>query len=272
VGRSEVRTDVDIPTPPFWGERVLERIPLADVFRFLDLKTLFKLHWGGKVHGDEYERLVRDEFKPRLERMKAEAIARGWLTPRVIYGYFPVQSQDETIIIGDPAAPDREVARMSFPRQPDRERLCLADYFRPVASGERDVAIFQVVTVGDRADELVAAAQQAGEYAEAYFLHGLAVQTAEALAEYAHRHILRELHLPTNRGKRYSWGYPACPNLDDHATVWRLLPVEASIGVSLTESYQLVPEQSTAALVVHHPEAKYYSTHPMAANATVAAD
>ena len=159
---------------------------------------------------------------------------------------------------------------MTFPRQPDRERLCLADYFRPVASGELDVVALQVVTVGARADELVASAQRAGEYAEAYFLHGLAVQTAEALAEYAHRHVLRELGLPTNRGKRYSWGYPACPDLEQHALVWRLLPVEDAIGVGLTESYQLVPEQSTAALIVHHPEAKYYSTHPMAAGAAVA--
>jgi 5-methyltetrahydrofolate--homocysteine methyltransferase len=270
VARSDVRTDVDIPAPPFWGARTLEGIPIARVFRYLDLKTLFRLHWGGKVHGDEYERLVETEFRPRLERMKAQAIAEGWLTPRVVYGYFPAQAEDETLVIYDPADPRREAGRMTFPRQPDRERLCLADYFRPVASGELDVVALQVVTVGARADELVAAAQRAGEYAEAYFLHGLAVQTAEALAEYAHRHVLRELGLPTNRGKRYSWGYPACPDLEQHALVWRLLPVEDAIGVGLTESYQLVPEQSTAALIVHHPEAKYYSTHPMAAGAAVA--
>lgn len=270
VARSAVRTDVDLPTPPFWGARTLERIPIARVFRYLDLKTLFRLHWGGKVHGEEYERLVATEFRPRLERMKAQAIAEGWLTPRVVYGYFPAQAEDETLIIYDPADPRREAGRMTFPRQPDRERLCLADYFRPAASGERDVVALQVVTVGPRADELVAAAQRAGEYAEAYFLHGLAVQTAEALAEYAHRRVLRELGLPINRGKRYSWGYPACPDLEQHALVWRLLPVEDAIGVGLTESYQLVPEQSTAALIVHHPEAKYYSTHPMAAGAAVA--
>jgi 5-methyltetrahydrofolate--homocysteine methyltransferase len=132
------------------------------------------------------------------------------------------------------------------------------------------VVALQVVTVGHQADERVAAAQQAGEYAEAYFVHGLAVQTAEALAEYAHRQILRALKLPTSRGKRYSWGYPACPDLDQHALVWRLLPVADTIGVQLTDSFQLVPEQSTAALVVHHREAKYYSTHPTAANAVVA--
>jgi 5-methyltetrahydrofolate--homocysteine methyltransferase len=268
--RSDVRTDVSIPTAPFWGPQLLREISLKDVFRFLDLRTLFRLHWGGKVHGEEYERLVEEDFRPRLERMKAWAISHGWLEPRVVLGFYPVQSEGNSVIIRDPADPGREVARMTFPRQPDRERLCLADYFRPVASGERDVISFQVVTVGPRADEMVAAAQQAGEYAEAYFLHGLAVQTAEALAEYAHRQTLRILGLPTNRGKRYSWGYPACPDLEDHAIVWRLLDVERAIGVSLTEAYQLVPEQSTAALVVHHPEAKYYSTHPTAANAAVA--
>jgi 5-methyltetrahydrofolate--homocysteine methyltransferase len=267
IPRSAVRTDVDLPTPPFWGARTLLDVPLERVFRYLDLKTLFRLHWGGKVHGDEFDRLVEQEFRPRLERMKAQAIAEGWLMPRVVYGYFPAHAEDETLVIADAGAPGVEVGRMTFPRQPDRERLCLADYFRPRASGERDVVALQVVTVGERADELVAAAQQAGEYAEAYFLHGLAVQSAEALAEVAHRHILRELGLPTTRGKRYSWGYPACPDLDQHALVWRLLPVEDAIGVSLTESYQLVPEQSTAALVVHHPEAKYYSTHPIAAGA-----
>jgi 5-methyltetrahydrofolate--homocysteine methyltransferase len=202
--------------------------------------------------------------------MKARAVAEGWLTPRVVYGYFPAQAEDETLIIFDPSDPTREAGRMAFPRQPDRERLCLADYFRPASSGTKDVVALQVVTVGTRADELVAAAQREGEYAEAYFMHGLAVQTAEALAEYAHRHTLRELGLPTNRGKRYSWGYPACPDLEQHALVWQLLPVEDAIGVGLTESYQLVPEQSTAALVAHHPQAKYYSTHPTAANAALA--
>jgi 5-methyltetrahydrofolate--homocysteine methyltransferase len=266
-GRSSVRSDVDIPLPPFWGAQEMKRIPLADVFRFLDLKTLFRLHWGGKLHGEEFDRLVESDFKPRLERMKRQALAEGWLTPRAVYGFFPVQSEAETLIIGDPTAPSRELARMSFPRQPDRERLCLADYFRPLASGERDIIALQVVTVGPRADELVADYQQRGEYAEAYFMHGLAVQTAEALAEYVHRQTLRQIGLPTNRGKRYSWGYPACPELEQHAIVWRLLPVEETIGVSLTEAFQLVPEQSTAALIVHHPEAKYYSTHPMATNA-----
>lgn len=267
--RSAARIDVPIPTPPFWGAREMKRIPLSDVFQFLDLKTLFKLHWGGKVHGDEYDRLVEKDFIPRLKRMQAEALAHSWLTPRVMQGFFPVQAQAETLIVYDPRSPERELARMTFPRQPDRELLCLADYFRPIETGQRDLISLQVVTVGPRADELVAARQEAGEYSEAYFIHGLAVQTAEALAEYVHRQTLRLLGLPNERGRRYSWGYPACPDLDHHGLVWQLMPVEETIGVSLTESYQLVPEQSTAAMVVHHPEAKYYSTHPMAANASI---
>ena len=157
------------------------------------------------------------------------------------------------------ASQPQELPRFTFPRQPDGDHLCLADYFAPRESGELDLVAFQVVTVGQEATERFDAFQAKGDYSEGYFLHGLAVQTAEATAEYLHRHIRRELGLPEGQGKRYSWGYPAIPELEDHRKVFDLLPAEADLGMSLTSAFQLVPEQSTAAIIVHHPEAKYYS-------------
>jgi 5-methyltetrahydrofolate--homocysteine methyltransferase len=150
------------------------------------------------------------------------------------------------------------LTRFVFPRQPERERLCLADYFRPVESGEFDVAAFQLVTMGTRVDDLTEELQQAGDYSRSYYIHGLGVALTEALAEYSNRVIRRALGLAGERGKRYSWGYPACPDLEEHTKLFAILPTDA-IGVSLTEAFQLVPEQSTAAMVVHHPEAKYFS-------------
>jgi 5-methyltetrahydrofolate--homocysteine methyltransferase len=185
--------------------------------------------------------------------------------PQAVYGYFPVQSDGNAVIVYDPAAVDsdggarRELARFTFPRQEGRDRLCLADYFRSVESGDVDVLPLQVVTVGDAAGRRFDELQAAGEYAEAYFVHGLAVEAAEAVAEWLHRRIRSELGVPAGRGKRYSWGYGACPDLDDHAIVFRLLPAADALGMQLTSAFQLVPEQSTAAMIVHHPEAKYYS-------------
>ena len=255
-----VRADAPIPRPPFWGVRVLDDIPLDEVFDCMDLNTLFRLHWGGKIHGDEYDRLLDEDFRPRLERMEQEAKQRGHLQPRAVYGYFPVNADGNDLIVFDPEDPRREIARFGFPRQPSRERLCLADYFSPLGSGQRDVAAFQVVTMGARPTEVVDVLQARGEYSEAYFLHGLGVEAAEGLAEWLQRRIRRELGLAEEQGKRYSWGYPACPDLEQHLLVGELLGTEARIGVTVTPGYQLVPEQSTAALVVHHPQAKYFST------------
>jgi 5-methyltetrahydrofolate--homocysteine methyltransferase len=149
-----------------------------------------------------------------------------------------------------------------------RERLCIADYFRSVESGEIDVTAIQVVTVGTDADAKFQELQAAHEYTEAYFVHGLAVETAEAVAEWMHRHARGELRIPPGRGKRYSWGYGACPDLEDHAEVFKLLPVEAELGMELTSAFQLVPEQSTAAIIVHHPQAKYYAVRAEAGRAS----
>ncbi len=167
------------------------------------------------------------------------------------------------MIVFDPADHDRELVRFAFPRQPRGDFLCLADYFRPLESGERDVVAFQAVTVGREADDLAEALQASGDYSDMLYIHGLSVSMAEGMAEWTHRHIREELGLPDERGKRYSWGYPACPDTEQHHTLFRLLPAADELGMAVSAGGQLIPEQSTAALVVHHPEAKYYSTTPL---------
>jgi len=186
----------------------------------------------------------------------------GWLQPQAVYGYWPCQSDGDDLIIYRPDIDFKSpvaLSRFTFPRQPAGDYLCLADYFPEVGSENFDVVALQVVTIGQAATERFDSLQGAGNYSEAYYFHGLAVQTAEATADYLHRHILRELALPAGQGKRYSWGYPAVPDLDDHRKVFDLLPAEKELGMSLTPAYQLVPEQSTAAIIIHHPEARYFS-------------
>jgi 5-methyltetrahydrofolate--homocysteine methyltransferase len=273
--RSDVRSDIPVPVAPFLGTRVLRDIPLAEVFELLDLDELYRLQWGGRGSGPEFDRTVRTEFEPTLARLKAQAQTEKWLHPRAVYGYFPVQSNGNDVVVYDPAALEsdggslREIARFHFPRQAGRERLCLADYFRSVESGDVDVIALQIVTVGDEATAKVDALNAAGLVAEAYYVHGLAVETAEAVAEWMHRRVRRELGV--SGGKRYSWGYGACPDLDDHATVFKLLPAESALGMSLTSAFQLLPEQSTVALIVHHPEAKYYAVRGAATPSAEAA-
>ncbi len=252
-----------IPQPPAWGPHVVESMPLELVFQHLSKKELFRLSWGAKnTRGEEWERL-QAEFEERLARMQKEALQQGWLKPQGVYGYWPAQSDGDDLVLYDPRSLDgrapAELLRFTFPRQESGERLCLADYFAPVDSGRLDVVAFQVVTVGQEATRRFDALQQAGDYSEAYYTHGLAVQTAEAAAEYLHRHIRRELGLAPGQGKRYSWGYPAIPDLEDHAKVFQLLPAEAALGMSLSPAYQLIPEQSTAAIVLHHPAARYFN-------------
>ena len=262
--RSDVAQDHAIPTPPFWGVKVLRDIPLDEVFALLDLDELYRLQFGARGSGAEYDRIVKEELEPVRLRLQADAIKNGWLRPQAVYGYFPVQSTGNELIIYDPdkyakTGETVEIERFKFPRMEGRERLCLADYYRSVESGEVDVAMLQVVTVGTKADEKFAQLQGANEYTEAFFTHGLAVETAESVAEWMHRHAKAELRIPPGRGKRYSWGYPACPDLDDHAVVFRLLPAEKELGMGLSSAFQLMPEQSTAALITHHPQAKYYA-------------
>jgi 5-methyltetrahydrofolate--homocysteine methyltransferase len=268
--RSDVAANNKVPSPPFWGTRVLRDIPMDEVFELLDLDELYRLQWGGRGSGPQYDATVKSEFEPALERLKADAKANGWIKPAAVYGYFPAQSQGNDIIVYDPAAYAsdgaslREIARFHFPRMVGRERLCLADYIRSVESGDVDVIPLQVVTVGQEATKHFDKLQSANEYGEAFYSHGLSVESAEAVAEWMHRRIKSELGAAT--GKRYSWGYGACPDLDDHATVFKLLPAKEALGMDLTEAMQLMPEQSTAAIIIHHPEAKYYAVRGSAAS------
>ena len=264
--RSTVPAAPDIPTPPFWGSRVVREMPLEIVLQHLHKPELFRLSWGAKnTQGEEWQRLSAD-FEARLLRMGVDAKRRVTLQPQAVYAYLPVNSDGDQLIVWDAeayaASGDRlEVARFSFPRQPDGETLCISDYFAPLDNSERaDVMVLQTVTVGHAASDEVERLQAANEYSEAYYFHGLAVQAAEATANYLTHIVQGQLGLPANRGKRYSWGYPACPELADHEIVLRLLPqLESELGMSLTESWQWLPEQSTAALFTHHPAAKYYS-------------
>jgi 5-methyltetrahydrofolate--homocysteine methyltransferase len=261
--RSDVSQNHSVPTPPFYGWRALRDIPLDELFALLDLDELYRLQWGGRGSGPQYDTAVRDEFEPTLARLTAAAKRDGWLRPQAIYGFFPTHARGNDLLIYDPEAYARdgtttEIARFHFPRQEGRERLCIADYFRPADSADVDVVGFQVVTVGDEATRKFQELQSAGEYTEAFYVHGLAVETAEAAAEWMHRRARHELGVPGGRGKRYSWGYGACPDLEDHAVLFKVLPVERELGIELTSAFQLVPEQSTAAIIVHHPEAKYY--------------
>ena len=253
--------DVDIPTAPFFGVKVLDRLPLAELFPLIDLNTLYRLHWGAKnAKGERWERLVREEFEPRLRRYQQEALASGKVRVRAAYGFFPAAAEGDALVVYDPEAPDSELVRFEFPRQQDRDRMCLADYFAPVESGRKDVAGFAIVSVGDELLERSNALMTGGDYGEGYYLHGFGVRLAEAAAEYVHGIMRRELGIPADRGLRYSWGYPACPDHRQHELVFRLLPAREKLGMDLTEAGALVPELSTAALVVHHPEAKYFST------------
>ncbi len=270
--RSDVAANNPLPSPPFWGTRVIRDVPIDEVFDLLDLDELYRLQWGARGSGDQYKSTIKNEFEPALERLKKDVKKNGWIVPQVVYGYFPAQSQGNDVIIYDPAAYSsdggslREIARFHFPRMVGRERLCLADYIRNVDSGDVDVLPLQIVTVGKEATKRFDELQGRNEYTEAFYSHGLSVESAGAVAEWAHRRIRKELGVPS--GKRYSWGYGACPDLDDHATVFKLLPAKEALGMDLTESFQLLPEQSTAAVIIHHPEAKYYAVRGTGAGAS----
>jgi 5-methyltetrahydrofolate--homocysteine methyltransferase len=257
--RSTARTDVPIPDPPFWGARELD-VDLDDVYPYLDRHVLFKLHWGGRgKKGEEWRQIVEghgdDEgFAPKLERMWRE---QDYLRPRVRLGYFPAAADGNELVVFDPDDHERELERLVFPRQPKHDRICLADFFRPVDSGERDVVALQGVTVGPEVTDVMAQLERDGEFAEQLFTHGLGVQTAEGLAEWLHAEVRRGLDIEPDQGRRYSWGYPACPDQSEHEKVWRLLELD-KIGMYLSDGFAVMPEQSTVAIIAHHPQAVYF--------------
>jgi 5-methyltetrahydrofolate--homocysteine methyltransferase len=271
--RSEVSRDVPIPRAPFYGSRVIDDISLDDVLAFVNETALFKGQWQfkqGKRSAVEYRLQVQDHIRPVYEELKERSKRDGLLMPRVVYGYFPCQSLgNDLIVYQDDEKTER--LRFTFPRQPGGKRLCLADYFASTDSGRIDVVPFHLVTVGRRASEYSQELFKADNYAEYLYFHGLSVEAAEALAEAWHKKIREELGIAENdakelaklfhqgyQGSRYSFGYPACPNLEDQTKLFELLD-PSRIDVELTDEFMLDPEQSTSAIIVHHEEAKYFA-------------
>jgi 5-methyltetrahydrofolate--homocysteine methyltransferase len=271
--RSDVSTDVPIPEPPFLGSRVVLDIPIENVFEYVNETALFKGQWQfkqGRTSAEEYQTLVKEKVRPVYEELKERCERQGLLVPRAVYGYFPAQSAGNDLIVYDTNAKTEQM-RFTFPRQPAGKRLCLADYFASVDSGRMDVVAFHLVTMGRRASEYSQELFKADNYADYLYFHGLSVEGAEALAELWHKHIREELGIADRdaknlnelfrqgyQGSRFSFGYPACPNLEDQSKLFELLD-PARIDVELTEEFQLEPEQSTSAIVIHHPEARYFS-------------
>lgn len=273
-GRSPtLRPSPDVPAAPFWGSKIVTDIRMEDVFPYLNERTLFSTQWQfrrAKVRPSEYERQMREIAYPALERLKALSLKENLLRPAVVYGFFPVASEGNDLVVYQ-ADGRTERERFTFPRQDHGDFLCLSDYFRPGAGQATDVAAFTAVTMGHEVSRRAKEWFETDRYADYLYLHGLGVEAAEALAEYFHKRVreewgivgddspvIQKLFKKHYRGCRYSFGYPACPNLEDQAKLFRLLEPER-IGLHLSEQFQLEPEQSTTALVVHHPDAKYFN-------------
>lgn len=267
--RSAVRADAPVPTPPFWGVQEVP-VDMDELYRHLDTHVLFKLHWGGRgIKGDAWTKLVEGDvdpdgepiegFRPKLERMWKE---QTYLHPRALIGFFPCYALGNDIIVLDPEDRKTELTRFVTPRQQKGDRIATADFFRPAnADGtppeELDVIAVQALTVGSEVTDLMAKLEADGEFAEQLFVHGLGVQTAEGLSEWLHWKVRNWFGIPETQGRRLSWGYPAVPDQSEHLKVEKLLDF-AQIGMSITDGYSPVPEQSTLAMVVHHPQSIYY--------------
>ena len=282
--------DNPVPLPPFWGRRVAKDISPRVIFPYINEVALFRGQWGfnqGKLSLAEFEKSTEEKARPVFEELQRRALEEGFIEPKVVYGYFPVQAAGDELIVYhteefngctchagsrqlQPTGTPREHLRFPFPRQEGRRRLCISDFFRSQESGQFDVLGIQLVTVGQRATELAEKLRAANKYQDYLYLHGFGVESAEALAEFWHKRMRQELGFASEdapeirklfqqgyRGGRYSFGYPACPDLEQRAKIVELLHPDA-IGVALSENYMLVPEQSTDALVVHHPQAKYF--------------
>jgi len=273
--RSDVASDNQVPKVPFFGSRVVKGIALSDYSSMLDERALYVGQWGLKSERGKYEEMVENQGRPRLRSLLNEAVSQGWINAAVVYGYFPCYSEGNDLVIlhHEGEKKDSERLRFTFPRQRRDRRLCLSDFFKSKESGEIDVVAFHVVTMGQSVSQATAKLFAANEYREYLELHGLSVQLTEALAEHWHARIRSELGLAGDdskelseildqgyRGSRYSFGYPACPDLGAQVQLCELLEPER-IGVELSEEFQLHPEQSTSAIIVHHPEAKYFNAN-----------
>jgi 5-methyltetrahydrofolate--homocysteine methyltransferase len=274
--RSDVATDNPVPEAPFWGSRVVKGVALQEYASLLDERATFMGQWGLKSSrasdGPSYEELVESEGRPRLRMWLERIQAEKMLEAAIVYGYYPVVSEgDDLVLLDAPSIDAAERFRFTFPRQRHGRHLCLADFFRPRSSGEVDVLGLQLVTMGPRIAEVTSELFAKDAYRDYLELHGLSVQLTESLAEYWHKRMRAELGFAGEdpdkpedyfdlryRGARFSFGYGACPDLEDRAKIVDLLEPER-IGVKLSEEFQLHPEQSTDALVLHHPEATYFN-------------
>jgi len=279
--RSPVVGDApNTPAPPFWGVRVRKDYDLREVFKYINETALFKNQWQLKTASQsDYVRLVEEKFRPIKKQLEEEVIASGWFEPKVVWGYFPAQSDGNDVVVYDPddqpkatvPTQSKGLLRFTFPRQREGRRLCVSDFFAPKSSGKMDVIGLSLVTIGARASVETQRLFEGGEYTRYLYVHGLSVETAEALAELHHKKMREELGIANEdsaeirdlfhqkyRGSRYSFGYPACPNLEDQTKLFALLKPEENVGVRLTSGFLLEPEQSTSAIVVHHPGAKYF--------------
>ena len=273
--RSDVALDIDIPSAPFFGSRIIKGVPLADYVGMLDERALFVGQWGLKGARGEYEAMVESEGRPRLRALLNQVQSQGWLNAAVVYGYFPCYSDGNDLVIlhHEGADKGKERTRFSFPRQSRDRRLCLSDFFSPKEFGKPDVVAFHVVTMGSEISRAANELFAANNYREYLELHGLSVQLTEALAEHWHARVREEFNVRGDdaadlqgildqgyRGSRYSFGYPACPDIEQQVQLCELLE-PGRIGVELSEEFQLHPEQSTSAIIVHHPEAKYFNAN-----------
>ena len=265
-----VEMDNTVFVPPFLGSQVVKGVAIDEVAGYLNETALFRNQWGLRPEKGETDEAFKERVRPQLRDSLARAKAAGILVPQVVYGYFPVGSDGDELIVWKDETCTAEWLRFGFPRQAEEPWLCIADFFRPVSSGELDYAAFSIVTMGTAVSEATARLFADNKYQEYLFLHGLGVELAEALAEYWHRRIREEwgfaaedgptltgLFRQQYRGGRYSWGYPACPDLEDNAKVYDLLDA-GRIGVTVAEGFQFHPEQTTSAIICHHPKAKYF--------------
>jgi 5-methyltetrahydrofolate--homocysteine methyltransferase len=273
-GSGSISRDNPVPAPPFWGSKCIERVSVRSLVAYINRRTLYRFQWGFKAAGRseaEYQAWARANVDPIFNRLIAHSEKESIIRPQAVYGYFPCQSAGDDLLVYEDSSGGKIRCRFTFPRQEKGRRICIADFFRSVDSGEMDVVAFQLVTVGQTASDYARDLFAGNQYQEYLYQHGLNVETTEALAEFVHKRIRTELGFGREdarsmaellkqgyRGSRYSFGYPACPNLADQDKILELLDARR-IGVVLGDEDQLWPEESTSAIVVHHPQAKYFS-------------
>ena len=247
---------------PELGSRILPHIEIGKLIPYLNRKALYRISWGAqKARGEQWEK-IQQEYGKKLDVMLHELQINPWLQPAAGFGHWQANSENNTILLYDPEDIENIIARFPLPRQSEGDHLCLADYLPAQSSGEKAILSLQVVTMGKKASETANTFFDNGNYVEGYFAHGLAVQFAEAAAEYVHNLIREELHLQKNQGRRYSWGYEPIPDLAQHQILFDLIPAREKMGMQLTSAYQLIPEQSTAAMVIHNEHARYFRIKP----------